>query len=86
MLKICDIQKFPKKKLLRIIELAINKIDILENVTLPGYDSDERDWKDMSCDFQFILADVVEQMEQSEIDGLTKNYEPVGFGCAGGDK
>jgi len=66
MIKLYELEKWRKKDLLELINCAVTKIDRLQ-LELDGNEPchDERDWKDISCDYQFILGELVEDYEET---------------------
>ena len=67
---LCGIEttKLRKQDLVVLLMLAVNKIDYLENVKDCG-DCDERDFKDITCDCNYIMQDlIIEMKELNEIE------------------
>ncbi len=63
------IEDIPRDILEELFERAICKIDEWENLKQYGYDcnDDERDWKDLLCDKEFIIDNLFNDL-QEDID------------------
>ena len=84
MIKLHEVAKYRKARIVELLNLAVGRIDHLENVQLPDNEIDERDWKDISCDCQFIIGELVGELEQLEEDACKKCGALSGrclFGC-----
>ena len=75
MIKLYELEQFSKEDLLEIINQAITKIDRFR-LELDGNECDERDWKDISCDAQFILGELVEMFNEHKALNMD-SFDPL---------
>ena len=56
-----DLGKLRKTDVIDLLLVAVEKIDH-QNLRLDDNDYDERDWKDILCDHQFILGELFQEL------------------------
>lgn len=56
-----DLKDLPIEVLATLLHIAIDKIDYLDNIVLPGNDYDQRDAMDLTCDREYILEDLFDE-------------------------
>ena len=61
-----SIEELPQEVLAELFILAVQKIDYLETIVIPGNDEDERDIKDITHDQDFIVVDLFNELIKNQ--------------------
>ena len=57
-----DYEDLPQDVTIKLLQFAVSKIDYLDNIVIPGNDIDERDAMDITCDEEFIISDLFDEI------------------------